>query len=64
LIVYDPVKNQAVTFSGLAERTDATQSITVPHSFSGDLVHCYIAFESLDGFEQSNSKYAGAITVA
>lgn len=64
LVVYDPVKNQAVTFNGLAERADGTQSVTVPHSFSGDLVHCYIAFESLDGFEQSDSKYAGAVTVA
>ena len=64
LVVYNPVKNQAVTFTGLGERADATQAVTVPHSFSGDLVHCYIAFETLDGSVQSNSKYAGAITVA
>ena len=64
LVVYNPEKNQAVTFSDLGERADGTQSVTVPNSFSGDLVHCYIAFETLDGFEQSNSKYAGAVTVA
>lgn len=64
LVVYNPSKNQAVTFSGLAERADGTQTVTVPNSFSGDLVHCYIAFETLDGSEQSNSKYAGAVTVA
>ena len=36
-----PVLNQAVIFAGLAERTDGTQAVTAPHSFSGDLVHCY-----------------------
>jgi hypothetical protein len=64
LVVYNPVKNQAVFFAGLAERADATQAVTVPNSFSGDLVHCYIGFQSVDGFVLSNSKYAGAITVA
>ena len=64
LLIYNPEKNQAVYFRDLGERADLTQSVTVPHSFSGDLVHCYIAFETADGFEQSNSKYAGAITVA
>ena len=64
LVIYNPVKNQCVTFTALGTRADATQAVTVPHSFSGDLVHCYIAFETEDGFEQSNSKYAGAITVA
>jgi hypothetical protein len=64
LVVYNPTKNQAVFFAGLAERADATQAVTVPHSFSGDLVHCYMGFQTVDGFDLSNSKYAGAITVA
>jgi hypothetical protein len=64
LVIYNPVKNQAVTFSELGTRADATQAVTVPHSFSGDLVHCYIAFITVDGQMLSNSKYAGAITVA
>ena len=64
LVVCNPAKNQAVFFAGLAERADATQAVTVPHSFSGDLVHCYMAFQTVDGFDLSNSKYAGAITVA
>ena len=64
LVVYNPEKNQAVTFSDLGERADGTQSVTVPDSFSGDLVHCYIAFETLNGSDLSNSKYAGAVTVA
>jgi len=64
LVVYNPEKNQAVTFSELGERADGTQSVTVPNSFSGDLVHCYIAFITVDGKLLSNSKYAGAVTVA
>ena len=64
LVVYNPEKNQAVTFSELGERADGTQSVTVPNSFSGDLVHCYIGFITIDGQLLSNSKYAGAVTVA
>jgi hypothetical protein len=64
LVICNPEKNQAVFFSALSERVDGTQSVTVPNSFTGDLVHCYMAFQSVDGFELSNSKYAGAVTVA
>jgi len=64
LVVCNPEKNQAVYFNQLGTRADGTQSVTVPHSFSGDLVHCYIGFITVDGKLLSNSKYAGAITVA
>jgi hypothetical protein len=64
LVVYNPVKHQAVTVNKLAERADGTQTVTVPDSFSGDLVQCYIAFISAaGGFEISNSAFAGAITL-
>ena len=64
LVIYNAEKNQGVYFAGLGERADGTQSVTVPNSFSGDLVHCYIYFNSLDRSEVSNSRYAGAVTVA
>ena len=64
LVVYNPDKGQAVTFNGLAERAAGSQSITVPDSFSGDLVHCYIAFIATDGVEISDSVYAGAVIVS
>lgn len=64
LLIYNPGKNQSVYFNDLGNRATGTQTVTVPQSFSGDLVHCYLAFETADGVEQSNSKYAGAITVA
>jgi hypothetical protein len=64
LVIYNPSQNQAVTVSQLAERADGTQTITVPDSFSGDLVQCYIAFITVDGAMVSNSAFAGAVTVA
>lgn len=64
LLIYNPVKNQAVSFTELSTRADATQAVTVPHSFSGDLVHCYIGFTDQDAYDVSDSRYAGAITVA
>ena len=35
LVVYNPVKDQAVSFSALGTRAAGTQAVTVPHSFSG-----------------------------
>jgi hypothetical protein len=64
LVIYNPSQNQAVTVSQLAERADGTQTVTVPDSFSGDLVECYIAFIAVDGQMVSNSAFAGAVTVA
>lgn len=64
LLIYNPVKRQSVSFSELAARPDTTQAVTVPHSFSGDIVHCYIAFTDQNAVDVSNSMYAGAITVA
>jgi hypothetical protein len=62
-VVYNPTQNQAVTVNELAERADATQTVTVPSSFTGDLVQCYIAYINANG-EVSNSAFAGAVTVA
>jgi hypothetical protein len=63
LVVYNPVKHQAVTVNELAERADGTQTVTVPDSFTEDQVQCYIAFISDKGVV-SNSRFAGAVTVA
>jgi hypothetical protein len=64
IAVYNPAKHQAVFLGDTNTRADGTQSVTVPHSFTGDLVQCYIAFITEDGTVISNSTYAGAITVA
>ena len=64
LVVYNPVKHQAVTVNQLAERADGTQTVTVPASFSGDLVQTYIGFINVKGDEVASSRFAGAVTVA
>jgi hypothetical protein len=66
-VVYNAVKNWAVTISNLADRGEGTLAVTVPSAFSGDLVHCYLYFNTVAGAEVNNvskSKYAGAVTVA
>lgn len=63
LLVYNPEKRQSVYINGLAIRVSGTETITVPSSFSGDLVQCYIAFINQDESDVSNSMYAGAVTV-
>lgn len=64
LVVYNPSQHQAVTVNELAQRADGTQTVTVPSSFSGDLVQCYLAFITKDSQTLSNSAFAGAVTVA
>ena len=64
LVIYNPEKHQAVTVNQLAERADGTQTVTVPSSFSGDLVQCYIGFIASDGKDVASSRFAGAVTVA
>jgi hypothetical protein len=63
LLIYNPVKHQSVYFNGLTSRSAGTETITVPNSFSGDTVHCYIAYINEDESDVSNSAYAGAIAV-
>jgi len=63
LVVYNPLKGQAVCVVDDGIRSDSPQTVTVPNSFLGDQVQCYIGFISADGQEVSNSNYAGVVTV-
>jgi len=63
LVVYNPAKNQAVCVVDEGMRSDSPQTVTLPNSFAGDLVQCYIGFISTDDFDLSNSTYAGSVTV-
>lgn len=59
-----PALNQATTFSELAQRDDELQSVTVPDSWTGQTIHCYMSFIKADGTIVSNSEYAGQVVVA
>lgn len=64
LVVYNPIKGEAVTILAGATRGTGVQEVTVPNNYSGDTVHAYIGFISADGISVANSKYVGAVTVA
>ena len=63
LMVYNPGKQEAVTIMRGHTRTSESQSITIPSSFVGDEVQCYIAFQSYWEKEVSDSMYVGGIVV-
>lgn len=64
LMVYNVLKGQAVCVIDKGVRSDLSQIVTVPKSFFGDQVHCYIGFISEDDMEVSNSNYVGIVTIA
>ena len=64
LVVYNVLKNQALCVINKGERASSPQTVSVPTSFFGQQVHCYIAFISKDEMELSNSIYLGAVTIA
>lgn len=64
LVVFNPAKQQAITIEGGNTRSFAGQAMTVPSSFSGDEVHCYIAFQNANQSVLSNSAFVNSIIVA
>jgi hypothetical protein len=63
LLVLNPIKKEAVYITNGAARTEGSQTLSVPASYSGDAVECYIAFIGLNG-SISSSKYAGEVVVS
>lgn len=63
LLALNAEKNEAVFTTESSTRDGGTQTLTVPNSYSGDSVECFIAFISVDG-EVANSKYVGSVVVA
>ena len=71
LLVYNPAKESSVYLLQGASRGDGTAEVVVPAAFSGDNVHCYLAFADMARLVGgrareyvSNSIYAGTVTVA
>jgi hypothetical protein len=63
LVVYNPAKDHAITVLGGNSRLSGSQAVTVPASFSGDEVKCYIAFQDAKQTVVSNSAFAGSLVV-
>ncbi|MDP3431911.1 MAG: DUF6266 family protein [Bacteroidota bacterium] len=64
LVVLNPAKQWAETIVAGNTRSSESQVITVPQTYTGDEVQCYIAFQDEKQTVLSNSVYAGAIVVA
>ena len=63
ILVLNQDKKEAVFTTEGSIRDAGTQILTVPDSYSGDSVECFIAFISVDG-QVANSKYIGSVVVA
>ena len=57
LVVYNPVKQHAITIVDGNTRLSGSQVITLPASFSGDEVQCYISFANANQSVLSNSQF-------
>ena len=63
LVVYNPVKKRAVNVVGGNTRSSGTQTITLPASFSGDEVQCFIGFQNANQSVISNSQFVIGLIV-
>jgi hypothetical protein len=63
ILVYNPSKNEFATEINVATRSALIYTVQLPADFTGDEVHCYLAFAGLNG-KVSNSIYAGAANVS
>ena len=70
-VVFNAAKQEAVYSLNAGSRINGSLQVVLPASYTGDMVHCYIAFitmNSLLGGQArnaiSNSSYAGSVTVA
>ena len=63
LVVYNPAKQAAVSVIGAIARSVGSQTITLPNSFTGDQVQCYIAFQNANQSVISNSQYVSGLLV-
>lgn len=63
LLLYNPAKELFTYVQGAAARSALTFTVEVPSDYSGDVVHCWIAFVSVNGKEVSDSDYLGMVTV-
>lgn len=61
LIVYNPAKHRSVWLKPGITRDAQAAELPIPESFSGDTLHCWIAFVSQDEKQYSTSSYLGTV---
>ena len=70
-VIFNDSKQEAVYSLNACNRADGSLEVVLPASYSGDTVHCYIAFMTMNSVLGgqarnviSNSSYAGNVLVA
>jgi len=64
ILVYNPMMFEFTTLHNVAPRSAGTYKMSLPIEFSGEGVHCYLAFNSVNRKDfASKSKYVGLVTV-
>jgi len=61
LVTYNQEKSKVITSEDSHLRISGSHSIKWPAGFTGDTIHCYIAFQNANETRISNSQYAGMI---
>lgn len=64
VVVYNPTKGESVYLTEGAARTDLSQIVNIPNSYSGDEVHMFISFMNFEETQLSNSIYIGSGTAS
>ncbi|MHA4894056.1 DUF6266 family protein [Pedobacter sp. PWIIR3] len=63
-IVYNPAREQFVTFEDIAIRNDKEARIQLPDSFSTDKVHCWMSYANAARDKVSTSVYLGELLIS
>lgn len=61
LLIYNAARQKTIFVMGGNTRDSGSQSVDLPDLFIGDVVHCYIAFQSSDETAASTSQWVGSI---
>lgn len=64
LVIYSPLRHKAVTLVDGATRIAGSQTVTLPETFSGEQVHCYLGFQDASQSFISDGAYVGTVSVA
>ena len=62
-LVYNPAKREVVFNARGTFRPEEHLTLSLPLTFAGDEVHCYIGFQNARGSEVSDSQYLGSLRV-
>jgi len=63
VVIYNQTRKSVLSFTGGSTRLGGSQSVTLPASFSGDEVHCYISFQNVSQTVISDSRFVCSLIV-